>query len=113
MKIHEACKKARLDKGITLNEVSKATGYSVQNVCNFEHGRTNNALLYHFYLMNIITKRDIDILCDNAPEIDELTDEQFNDLFYRGISIADDVYSKGLDDYEDELKQQEKRDSWL
>lgn len=113
MKIHEACKKARLDKKITLNEIAQATGYSVQNICNFEHGRTNNGFLYNFYLMNIITARDIDILCDDAPDIDEMTTEQFNDLFYRGIRDVDDVYSKELDEYEKELKQQEKRDSWL
>ena len=113
MKYNEACKKAREDKNITLREIAEATGYSVQNVCNFEHGRTNNAMLYNFYLMNIITSRDMNILCDDVPEIDEITPEQFNELFYRGISESNDVYSKALDEYEDELKQQEKRDSWL
>ena len=113
MKYNEACRKAREEKNITLREIAEATGYSVQNVCNFEHGRTNNAILYHFYLMNIITSRDMNILCDDVPEIDSITDEQFNELFYRRISVAEDKYSKGLDDYEEELKRQEERDSWL
>lgn len=51
--IGKACREWRmLHSPYTLNDISKATGYSNQNISAFEHGRNNSAVLLLWYVAN-------------------------------------------------------------
>lgn len=83
MKYYEACKKMREKRHITLKQVAHSTGYSVQNISAFEHGRINNSIIYNFYLLYIVRESDLRKLVDDAPEgnifdVPEYLLERFN-----------------------------------
>ena len=46
------CKEYREYIGVTQSDVSRATGYSEQNISSFETGRTNNMILLLWYIDN-------------------------------------------------------------
>ena len=48
--IGQACKAYREDLGIKQSQVAKETGYSEQNISSFENGRTNNMIIFLWYL---------------------------------------------------------------
>lgn len=48
--IGKMCKEYRIRIGCTQLDVSKDTGYSEQNISSFETGRTNNMLIFLWYV---------------------------------------------------------------
>lgn len=55
--------------GLTSYDIAKITGYAPQTIIQFENGKNNNMLLYHFY-SNYVMKRHIykeggKIVCDD------------------------------------------------
>lgn len=59
----------RRASGLTSYDIADITGYAPQTIIQFENGKNNNMLLYHFYL-NYVMKRHIykegkKILCDD------------------------------------------------
>lgn len=48
--IGSICGRSRRIAEETQLDVSKLTGYSQENICSFENGRTNNAALLLFYM---------------------------------------------------------------
>ena len=67
MKYYEACRLARIKRGIPLREVAEATRYTVQNVSAFEHGKVSNSTLYNYYILYIIPREYIAKYDTNAP----------------------------------------------
>lgn len=45
------CRRARRRRDLTQKQVATMTGYSVENICGFEHGRTSNAKLLVWYIV--------------------------------------------------------------
>ena len=52
MLIGEMCKEHREDIGIKQSQVAETVGYSEQNISSFETGRTNNLLIFLYYINN-------------------------------------------------------------
>lgn len=52
MLIGEMCKRHREKYGIKQSQVAEEVGYSEQNISSFETGRTNNLLIFLFYINN-------------------------------------------------------------
>lgn len=50
MLMGEMCKRYRENVGITQAQVAEETGYSEQNISSFETGRTNNMLIFLYYV---------------------------------------------------------------
>ena len=50
--VGQMCKRYRENHGITQKHVAEKTGYSEQNISSFETGRTNNLVLFLWYLDN-------------------------------------------------------------
>ena len=48
--IGEMCKRHRENSGVTQAQVAEDTGYSEQNISSFETGRTNNMLIFLYYV---------------------------------------------------------------
>ena len=76
MKFYEACKAFREKRGVRLVDVARDTGYSVQNISAFEHGRTSNASIYNYYLNHIVDCKElvykdsdsVVVVCDEVPD---------------------------------------------
>lgn len=51
-KMGKACRIWRVQMGIRLREVARGTGYSENNIWNFEKGRNNSATILFWYLLN-------------------------------------------------------------
>lgn len=47
--ITKSCREWRLNNGFTLKDIAIDSGYSIQNICAFEHGRTNNMIILLTY----------------------------------------------------------------
>lgn len=50
MLVGEMCKRHRENSGVTQAQVAEDTGYSEQNISSFETGRTNNMLIFLYYV---------------------------------------------------------------
>lgn len=48
--IGECCKSHREKYGIKQSQVAESVGYSEQNISSFETGRTNNLLIFLYYI---------------------------------------------------------------
>ena len=48
--IGKACKDFRVSLGILQSEVAHDTGYSIENVSKFEHGKNNNLRIFMWYV---------------------------------------------------------------
>lgn len=46
----EMCARVRRRHGITQVQVAIDTGYSTENICAFERGRNNNAMVFAWYI---------------------------------------------------------------
>lgn len=53
VKLGKLCRRARRRRDITQKQVASATGYSVENICGFEHGRSANAKLLLWYIFEM------------------------------------------------------------
>lgn len=50
LEVGKMCKEYRIRIGCTQSDVSRDTGYSEQNISSFETGRTNNMLIFLWYV---------------------------------------------------------------
>ena len=48
----EMCKATRENLGIKQTQVAIETGYSEQNISSFENGRTNNMIIFLWYIQH-------------------------------------------------------------
>ena len=48
--IGEMCKEHRENIGMKQSQVAESVGYSEQNISSFETGRTNNLLIFLYYI---------------------------------------------------------------
>lgn len=56
--IGQRCANYRRFIGATQAEVANSTGYSVESICAFEHGRTNNAEIFSWYIGKGVIEHD-------------------------------------------------------
>lgn len=49
--IGEMCKEHRENIGMKQSQIAEHVGYSEQNISSFETGRTNNLLIFLYYIM--------------------------------------------------------------
>lgn len=49
--VGKLCRRARRRRDYTQKHIAQETGYSVESICGFEHGRSCNAKLLLWYLL--------------------------------------------------------------
>ena len=52
--IGEICQICRINSKTTREQVAKELNITIHDVCNFENGRVNNAIIYDYYLSKFI-----------------------------------------------------------
>lgn len=59
------CKQHREKLGVKQSQVATETGYSEQNISSFETGRTNNMIIFLWYINNGVIDNENKILLRN------------------------------------------------
>ena len=59
------CKQHREKLGVKQSQVAEETGYSEQNISSFETGRTNNMIIFLWYINNGVIDDENKILLRN------------------------------------------------
>lgn len=74
-KVGKACRAWRIYCGIRLREVARDTGYSENNIWNFEKGKNNSAVILLWYMKHGFTYEYYLDYCD-VYEVDEDGEEE-------------------------------------